>query len=251
MNSCKQILFGVLLTCVAVFSASTALAESGTLQFYANGEELATEGFIEPKLTKDGWALTFSHIFVTLSDITAYQTDPPYNAHEGGEISATTSAALQGVHTLDLVMGADEDSLVLIGEVQAPAGHYNAISWRMTKAESGMLAGYSMVLTGKAEKDGQTVKFQLYSSEERTYRCGEFVGDERKGFLEADGTADLELTFHLDHIFGRADKPADDVMNVEALGFAPFADGAKKHVIQLRRLHIGHAGEGHCAVEWH
>ena len=251
MNLLRKMTLPVALSSLVIFVAMTGLAQAGTLKFYANGEDLATEGFLAPKLTRDGWTLTFSHIFVTLSEITAYQADPPYDAHAGGPIAATTSVALGGTHTIDLVMQADENSLVLVGETPAPAGHYNAISWKMTRAGEGMLAGYSMVLTGKAEKDGQTVNFQLYSSEERTYHCGEFVGDERKGFLEQGGLADLEMTFHLDHIFGRADKPVDDEMNIEALGFAPFADGAKRHVLKLDGLHIGHAGEGHCSVEWH
>lgn len=225
-------------------------ARAGTLQFFANGEELGTEGFLAPKLTKDGWTLTFSHIFVTLADVTAYQADPPYDAHKGGPIAAKTQVALEGTHTVDLVMDAGDNSLVLVGEAaNAPAGHYNAVSWKMAKPKEGPLAGYSMVLTGKAEKDGQIINFQLYFDEERTYRCGEFVGDERKGFLEQGGVADVEMTFHLDHIFGRADNPADDHMNVQALGFAPFSDGAKKHVVKLQGLHLGHVGEGHCSVE--
>lgn len=241
------------LLCLALFTFLwTVQARAGTLQFFANGEELATEGFLAPKLTKDGWTLTFSHIFVNLAEITAFQADPPYDAHKGGPIAAKAQVALEGTYTVDLVMDAGDEPPVLVGEaVNAPAGHYNALSWKMAKAQEGPLAGYSMVLTGKAEKDGQVVKFQLYSDEERTYRCGEFVGDERKGFLEQGGLADLEMTFHLDHIFGRADKPADDDMNVQALGFAPFSDGAKKHAVKLQGLHIGHAGEGHCSVEWH
>ncbi|WP_208599102.1 hypothetical protein [Desulfonatronum thioautotrophicum] len=250
MHVFRKMAVGTALAALMMLLFIAGSAQAGTLRFFANGEELATEGFLAPKLTKDGWSLTFSHIFVTLSDITAYQADPPFDAHAGGPISAATQVELESVHTIDLVMQADADSLVLVGEVPAPAGHFNALSWRMTRATEGMLAGYSMVLTGKGEKDGQTVDFQLYSSEERTYRCGEFVGDERKGFLEEGGHADVEMTFHLDHIFGRADKAAYDEMNIQALGFAPFADGAK-HTLTLQGLHIGHAGEGHCSVEWH
>lgn len=233
---------------IAILAVS---AQAGTLRFFASGEELATEGFLAPKLTKDGWSLTFSHVFVTVSEVAAYQADPPYDAHAGGPIQATNTVALEGVQTIDLVMQADENSLVLVGEAPGPAGHYNALSWRVTRADEGMLAGYSMVLTGTAEKDGKTMNFQLYSTEERTYRCGEYVGEERKGFLEEGGYAEVEMTFHLDHIFGRADKAADDEMNLAALGFAPFADEAKKHTLTLQGLHIGHAGEGHCSVEWH
>lgn len=233
-------------------AASSAVAQSGTLKFYANGEELITEGFVAPELTKDGWSLTFSHAFMVLSDITAYQTDPPYDPHSGEKISAMQKVSLDNTHVVDLAMDAKDDLPVLVGEVSdAPAGHYNAISWKMIKDESGLLQGYSMLLIGKAEKDGETVNFRIRTDEEATYRCGEFVGDERKGFLTEGGVADLEMTFHFDHIFGRADKPADDPMNIEAVGFAPFVDSTKVHDIKLEGMHIGHAGEGHCAVEWH
>ncbi|MFN2267102.1 MAG: hypothetical protein ABR533_02415 [Desulfonatronovibrio sp.] len=40
-------------------------------------------------------------------------------------------------------------------------------------------------------------------------------------------------------------------MNQKAVGFAPFADSSKVHEIKLKGMHIGHAGEGHCAVQWH
>lgn len=241
------VLFSALAFCLALISTE---AQAGKLKFYANGEELITEGFLAPKLTKDGWTLEFTHAFVVLSEISAYQTDPPYEPRSGEEIPAGKKIALDGVHVVDLAMGAEDDPPVFVGEADnAPAGHYNAISWKMVRGKSGPMAGYSMLLVGTAEKDGKTVPFQIRTTEETTYRCGEFVGDERKGFLTQGGTADLEMTFHFDHIFGRADKAPDDPLNVEAVGFAPFIDSSKVHEIQLRGVHIGHAGEGHCAVE--
>ena len=227
-------------------------AASGTLSFFANGEELITQGFLPPQQTKDGWTLTFDHAFVALSHITAYQTDPPYDPHSGQPLSAKEKVVLDGVHVVDLARGSDQNPPVFVGEaVDAPTGHYNAISWRVVADKEGILSGYSMLLIGKAEKDGQKIQFQIRTAEEATYTCGEFVGDERKGFLREGDAADLEMTFHFDHVFGRADKKADDPMNTGAVGFAPFADGAKVHEITLQGMHIGHAGEGHCAVQWH
>jgi hypothetical protein len=237
---------GLILGLGLLGSGGAALAGSGQLQFYANGEELITEGFLAPKLSKDGWQLTFSHAYVTLAEITAYQTSPPYDAQAGGDISATRQVALAGPLTVDLAAGSPEEPPVPVGEaVAAPAGHYNAISWRMPAAEIGPAAGYSLLLIGRAEKEGRQVDFRLGSREELRYQCGEFVGDERKGFVVAGGRADLEMTFHFDHIFGRADKDAADPMNLEALGFAPFAAGGA-HDLSLRGVHLGHAGEGHC-----
>lgn len=228
-------------------AAAPAWAE-GRLAFFASGEDLATEGFVDAQLTRDGWALTFDHIFVTVTALTAHQAEPPYDAMAGGEIQATTSVVLAGEHSFDLVE-ADADDRVLIGEVEAPVGHFNALSWRMTPATAGPAEGYAMVFVGTAERDGVVVPFVLRNAEARTYRCGEFVGDERKGFVVAGGMADLELTFHLDHVFGRADKAADDPTNLDALGFDAFAAGGE-HEITLRGMHIGHAGEGHCDVVW-
>jgi hypothetical protein len=77
------------------------------------------------------------------------------------------------------------------------------------------------------------------------HACGEYLGDMRKGFVTVGGVADLEITLHLDHLFGRADKPADDEMNPDAPGFDAFASGGR-HQFSLEGVHVGHVGEGHC-----
>ncbi len=203
-------------------------------------------GFVAPKLTRDGWELRFDHIFLTLTGVMAHQTEPPYDARKGGQIQAGHSVSFEGLFTIDLV-DAGDDGRVVVAETDAPAGHYNAVSWSVVTAKEGAWAGKSMVFIGTAKKDGREVAFTLVSDNAHSYRCGEFVGEERKGFLAEGGNADVEMTFHLDHIFGRADKPADDPMNVEAIGFDGFADGGEQ-TIDLGGLHIGHAGEGHCHV---
>ena len=63
-------------------------AQSGVLQFYANGEELIVEGFMAPQLSKDGWSLSFEEVWVNLANITAYQSDPPYDPRRDGAIVA-------------------------------------------------------------------------------------------------------------------------------------------------------------------
>ena len=141
----------------------------------------------------------------------------------------------------------------------------------MVKATSGSAAGYSLVMIGTAEKDGQIVDFTINVEEECGYSCGEYVGDERKGMVEEGGTADVEMTFHFDHIFGDAETPMDDDLNLGAPGFEPFADIAKggKLDVNMAELRsrllsrlccppdhyqmlvdilptLGHVGEGHC-----
>ncbi len=228
--------------------APVAATAEGTLVLFANGEDLATEGFVGAKRTRDGWELRFAHVYVTVTDVAAHQASVPYAAAAGGEIVADVTVTLPGTFTVDLVAGGDDDR-VLIGEVAAPAGHYDAISWRMVPATEGPAAGYSLAFVGTAERAGERVDFVLASDETSAYRCGEFVGDERKGFVADGGSADVELTFHLDHVFGRADKAADDALNVDALGFDAFAAGGEQALV-LAGLHVGHTGEGHCDVVW-
>ena len=243
----RAIATAALATMVTCCSA-VAYAAQGELSILANGEELATEGFLAPKLTSDGWQLTFTNIVVTIADVVAMQTEPPYDAEAGGEPAATVSAPLEPGKpiTIDLTQ-TDEGGRVLVGTISAPAGHYNAVSWAIVPATEGEWAGQSMVFIGTATRGGETVDFTLTSTDSHNYVCGEFVGDERKGFVTDAGKAELELTFHLDHVFGREDKGASDPMNVSARGFDAFARGGTQ-TIEQKGLHIGHVGDGHCAT---
>lgn len=244
----------------ATKSTETA-AGTGILEFTANGEDFVREGFT----SKDGWNLKFQHLYATLANVAAYQTDPPYDAEEGWEMESVEEVELAWTHTADLV-GTESEPIVVLGEVNdAPAGQYNAISWEMVHAGSGESAGYTYYLVGTAEKEGQTIQFTIKLSEQFAFQGGEYVGDERKGFLEDGETADVEMTFHFDHLFGDAETPADDSLNVDALGFDPFATLAANGVLdvdstalksswsaeQTAKLDailptLGHVGEGHC-----
>jgi hypothetical protein len=217
---------------------------TGTLEFYANGEDFVRQGFV----SKDGWSIQFDHVYITLDGIAAHQTEPPYDPQTGGDISGDFTLHLAGAYTIDLAEG-DADALpILVGSISdVPVGHYNALAFKMAKATSGPATGHSLVMIGTAEKDGQTINFNITVEEECQYQCGEYVGDERKGILEEDSTADLEMTFHFDHIFGDFDTPLDDELNLGAVGFEPFTGGAEgKDVINMSEMHLGHVGEGHC-----
>ena len=246
----------ILLLAALLIGCSTQ--ETGSLTFQANGEDFVRQGFV----SKDGWSIQFDHVYVTLDEITAYQTDPPYDPHEGGEIKAETQVSLDKAFTVDLAEGSPEADPIVVGSVEtAPAGHYNAISWEMVPGDS----GYPLVIVGTAEKDGRTVDFTLQVETEYSYTCGDFVGDERKGILEQDGQADVEMTFHFDHIFGDAETPLDDDLNVNAPGFEPFAQAAEDGALEMDMAALeeslpaeeyqilvdtlptlGHVGEGHC-----
>lgn len=231
-----------LLVCAAL--VLPASAQAGGLTLFASGEALATEGFADPVLTRDGWALSFTRILVTIADATAWRTDPPFTAD--GPSIAGEPLAFGGPFTVDLV-AADEDDRVAIVTVDAAPGHWNALSFTLAPATEGPFPGRSLVFEGVATRAGETVAFTLVSADAIAHACGEYMGDERKGFVAAGAPGDLEITLHLDHLFGRADLPADDPTNQEALGFDRFAAGGEQE-FTLAGLHLGHVGEGHCHV---
>lgn len=236
--------------------------EVGTLQFDANGEDFVRQGFV----SKDGWSINFDHVYVTLADVTAYQTDPPYDPHCACPIISEVKGGLDNVYTIDLAEGGEDADPILVSQVEdAEVGHYNAISWKMVRATSGPAAGYCLVVVGTANKGNRSVDFSIKVEQEYEYSCGEYVGDERKGIVEDGGTADVEMTFHFDHIFGDAETPLDDELNLGAVGFDPFAAIAEDGELDVDmaglqdRLSaddyqalvyilptLGHVGEGHC-----
>jgi len=253
---------GLFVASIMLFGCAGGSGAVGTLQFHANGEDFVREGFV----SKDGWSINFDHVYIALADVTAYQTDPPYDPHSGSNIEGKIKVELAKLYTVDLAKGSADAPPILVGEVKnAPAGHYNAISWKMVKASSGAANDYSLVIVGTAEKDGQSIDFNIRVDKEYRYDCGEFVGDERKGMLQDGGKADVEMTFHFDHIFGDAETPMDDELNVGAVGFEPFAGiaeggkldmdmaglqsklSAKDYQMLVDILPtLGHVGEGHC-----
>ncbi len=221
--------------------------QSGTIEFTANGEDFVRQGFI----SKDGWHVDFNHVYITLADITAYQTDPPYDAHTSGQIDGKVEVGLEGIHTIDLAEGDEAAPPIFVGEVNdVITGHYNTISWKMIKSISGPSDGYSLMMTGTAEKDNQSKDFAIKIDTACVYSCGEYVGDTRKGIFSEGGTADLEMTFHFDHLFGDAELPADNELNIGAPGFeALVAMPEGDPDLDVAKLHLGHVGEGHCHCE--
>ncbi len=243
-------------------TASTDSTETGNLEIRANGEDFVRQGFV----SKDGWEISFEHLYVNVVEPTAYQTDPPFDPDAEGELQAQTEAGLDKAVTVDLAEGDESAEPILIGEVSAPPGQYNALSWKMQPASEGPAAGSTLMLVGTAQKDGEMVNFNLMLDPEYSYTCGDFVGEARKGILEAGETAEVEATFHFDHIFGDGEAPSDDPINTGALGFEPLAALAESGQLEADMAMLkeqlspeeystleetvaglGHVGEGHCA----
>ena len=147
----KKVMFvAIPLLVLVMVLAGCAGGGKGTLEIYANGEDFVRQGFV----SKDGWSIQFDHVYITLANIAAYQTDPPYDSETGEAIVSKVSVGLDRVYTIDLAEGdADADPILVDTVSGVTAGHYNAISWKMAKAESGPAAGYSLVMIGTAEKD--------------------------------------------------------------------------------------------------
>ncbi len=255
----------IVLLCLMILSVPTLMAQddaTGSLEFRANGEDFVRQGFV----SKDGWGISFDNIWVSLSNIRAHQTNPPYDPFSGELTRSTQMVGLPGQIIIDLAAGdADADTILIDTVEDAPEGFYNAVAWMMTPANDGEIEGYSVVMDGVAEKDGETIDFVLRVEEDFTYTCGAFVGDERKGVLPAGDTGDVELTFHFDHIFGDAETPLEDSLNAEAPGFDMFAALATDGVVDVSLSDLkmalseedyatyinvlpslGHTGEGHC-----
>ncbi|PHV64138.1 DUF4382 domain-containing protein [Cyanobacterium aponinum AL20118] len=247
-------------------SSNTTVSENEdsageTLTLVANGEDFIRQGFT----SKDGWRVDFNHAYVTLDEVIAYQTDPPFNAESDEMINASESIILvDEAITIDLAQGDENASPIIVAEAIAPTGVYNAISWKLINDAQ---SNSSIVLDGIAVKDGETINFVLNLPIPLEYQCGEFVGDERKGVLEAGKDAQLETTFHFDHIFGDGEATPEDEINVGAIGFQPLAQLSNNGELNIdlatmkaqlspedyekleKNLQsLGHVGEGHCRL---
>ncbi|MEL6554606.1 MAG: hypothetical protein AAFQ63_14225 [Cyanobacteria bacterium J06621_11] len=247
--------------------ASSDLSQPGTLQIKANGEDFVRQGFVD----KDGWQVSFDHVYVTLTDVVATQSEPPFEAGKDQTLEAQEQVKSDDVVTVDLAAGDEDAEPILVKSLEnAPGGRYNALAWRMVAPTSGEAAGYPLMMVGSATKAGETIPFNIQLSEAFAFNCGDFIGDERKGILTDGETAEVEATFHFDHIFGDAEAAADDEINTGALGFEVLAAIAETNESGERELNVtsedlktnltpenqntlktvltslGHVGEGHC-----
>ncbi len=239
----------------------TTHSDVGMMQFWVNGEDFVNKGLV----SKDGWNINFDHVYINIGEAIAYESNPPYNAEAGGQLTATKTISLVVQKTVDLTEGDSNFNPVLVNAVPAPPGKYNAISWNLKKATEGDLVDQVMVIKGVATKGDQKIPFILKFDQEMQFLCGDYVGEERKGILQPGGTSNLEATFHFDHLFGNGKEAATEEPNPTALGFEPLATLADKGqlVADLPTLKqklskadyqklisiltsMGHVGEGHC-----
>ena len=216
----STVIIFALSNCAANNQKEIDITSSKTNKFslVANGEDFIRQGFI----SKDGWQIKFNHAYVTLNQVIAYQTDPPFDPYNRAKLQARESVTLvDQATTIDLAQGGENTPPIKVTEVSAPIGNYNAIAWKIVNNSQD---NASIVLNGIATKDQRAINFVLKFSLELSYLCGEFIGDERKGILAANQASELETTFHFDHLFGDAQTPTDDDLNLAAIGFQPLAN---------------------------
>ncbi len=239
-----------------------------TLNLVANGEDFIRQGFV----TKDGWTMNFDRLDVNLSDVTAYQIEGAFEPKEGDKLDtleySEKVSLLDTPKVVDLAEGEADAEPIMVTNAEVTPGFYNAVAWKIDIAEAeSPLAGKTMVLQGTASKDEQVINFDISLNRPIQYLCGEYVGDERKGIIQAGETGELETTFHFDHIFGDSETSPDDALNVDAWGFEPLAKLASGDSLTIDDatldqqlspedqekltkavIGLGHVGEGHCAV---
>ena len=118
--------------------------ETGTLQFYANGEEFIRDGF----LSKDGWQIEFDHFFVNINGPTAIQGEEMETGESGEEKDTAlvdgeeseglithgghphTGIAAGGVHVAllgDYLVDLHRTPLVLQGELRTMLGSVEGV----------------------------------------------------------------------------------------------------------------------------
>jgi hypothetical protein len=246
----KYLLFLIVLSapCFGAGRPESA-GDPGTLIVTANGEDFVRRGFTD----RDGWGISFDHLYINLIDPTAYT---PH-----GE-----EAVLAGSHWVDLAAGDADAMPVEIGRLESVrAANYQSLRFGLGRLEEGDFQGSSIVMIGRAVKDGTTLPFTIRLDEEMVFDGREgYVGDELKGLLAPGGVSEVEMTFHFDHIFGDQAASEDDHVNANSVGFAfflPFVANGRVDVSQAEitrepayeRLvravwNLGHLGEGHCEV---
>jgi len=232
-------------------AAATASADSlGSLVFTANGEDFIRQGFVD----KQGWSISFEKLYVNLVDPTTYTSD------------GQKQVVLDGTHVVDLAEGDAEAEPVVVGAVEdvAPA-NFQSLRFALKRASGGPYAGASIVMIGTAEREGLSVPFTIRLDEEMVFDGREgYVGEEIKGLVQAGASADVEMTFHFDHVFGDIGAPKDDHINTGSVGFDFFHAFARDGVVDVAQLELrnadgyrtlihalwslGHLGEGHCEV---
>lgn len=256
----KIVLIAVFLYMIIGGCSERAIEEKGDLAFVASGESLIKDGFT----SCDGFKLSFTHVYVSVDKVKAYMTSKPDSIKNGAKFEYSEMVDFKGKKTVDLLALDYNEKASLVGlNREVKTGIYNAVSWDIVKSDDEKMKGNSIVLIGKASKNGITTPFEIRFDVENSVYAGEYIGDERKGIVLKNKQSDLEMTYHFDHLFGIS--KGDDSVNKDAFGFEKFMDlkDGSKIDIELKDIKgkiseedysrlirnvysLAHVGEGHC-----
>ncbi|MEM9244980.1 MAG: DUF4382 domain-containing protein [Cyanobacteria bacterium P01_F01_bin.153] len=244
------------LLATALSSCGGSAAEMSKLGLVVNGETFAQEGMV----SKDNWQISFQEIAVTVGSVTASGVPSPDEGSD--EVLEASWPLKEGDAAQEFVTVTLHEGPAQLGAQEVPVGNYNQVKWKWGGSEA------AIAMKGTAVKGDQTIEFDMALPGAFQVVCGDYVGDKRKGIVTADSEGEVELTLHLDHLFGDGESPPSAEINTKSLGFAPFAataEGGKVALAtadadtwatpQLRQLlqevlmSMPHVGEGHCEVE--
>ncbi|WP_019504634.1 hypothetical protein [Pleurocapsa sp. PCC 7319] len=109
--------------------------DKGTLTLVANGEDFVRQGFV----SKDGWQINFDHLYVNISEATAYQADSSFQPQKGDtKDSFKYQDRVEFINigeTTDLASGDANSAPILVAKTDdAPVGFYNVLTWKLSTA---------------------------------------------------------------------------------------------------------------------
>lgn len=223
------------LALACLLAACTGDTGSGSVRVSVSGEEASLGGYPvdlggETIAFEDGWTLQFERVLVSLTDFTLATAD--------GDSLAPEGAVVADLH-LGMPLGWEMEGV--------PAQRWDRVSYRIAPpgADSQLLAGtdpavvetmrangWSMLVEGAAQHDGETVRFSLgLPLAIRNDACQSGVDGTDGIVVTNGGVTEAEVTIHLDHLF------FDTYANDEAsMRFEPYAAVATGGVMTLDSL---------------
>ena len=256
---------GLAMLAVWAVGCTGGSAPKADLDVMVNGEAFAEAGM----LSKDGWQISFDEVTVTVGEITVSGApsdgggdgvDVPWTLGEGAETAEAAEG--EGETPPGFVAVSLQEGPVKLGPQPVPVGTYSQVKWRWGTDSTAAIA-----LKGTAVQGDQSIPFDLQLPGSFQAICGDYVGEERKGVVTADSGGEVELTLHLDHLFGDGEAAPNDEINTQSFGFNAFAETASEQGVvvtpatwdawgtpALRQslqdvlLSMPHVGEGHCDV---
>ncbi len=165
------------------------------------------ENFLKDSLiSKDGWKLTFHHIYVKVSNVRAAKSPhlSEYTAHPENTITF-----IEVPKTIDL------------------------ISQEISTLQSSLHKTDRVVINGLASKGNKTIEFTLRFNHDSNYICDRLSDVNNASISAGQQLEEIQTSLNFDRLFGNGNLPASASINQEAIGFQPLANLAHNHHLDL------------------